>query len=103
VLSDLEAEGYEVQCFLVPACGVDAPHKRERVAILAYSIDRGGSVRRYWQLQDSAKDGRTWSDNRRGEAAAITGERWQDESRAPGMADGLRTAVHEADSDSDLN
>jgi len=103
VLSDLEAEGYESQAFIVPACGVDAPHKRERVAILAYSIDRGGSVRRYWQLQDSSKDGRTWSDNRRGEAAAITGERGQDESRAPGMADGLRTAVHEADPDSDFN
>ena len=37
VLSDLEAEGYEVQCFLVPACGVDAPHRRERCVILAYS------------------------------------------------------------------
>ena len=99
VLSDLEAEGYESQAFIVPACGVDAPHKRERVAILAYSLDRGGAVRRYWQLQNSAKDGRTWSNNRRGEAAAITGERRQDESGLAGMADGLRAAVHEADPD----
>ena len=36
VLFDLESEGYEVQCFLVPACGVDAPHKRNRVCIVAY-------------------------------------------------------------------
>ena len=36
VLSDLENEGYETQPFLIPACGVDAPHRRERVAILAY-------------------------------------------------------------------
>ena len=99
VLSDLEAEGYESQAFIVPACGVDAPHKRERVAILAYSLDRGGAVRRYWQLQNSAKDGRTWSNNRRGEAAAITGKRRQDESCAPGVADGLRTGVYETAAD----
>jgi DNA (cytosine-5)-methyltransferase 1 len=36
VLADLEKEGYESQCFLVPACGVDAPHKRNRIAILAH-------------------------------------------------------------------
>ena len=35
VLADLEAEGYEVQTFLVPACGVDAPHRRYRICIVA--------------------------------------------------------------------
>jgi DNA (cytosine-5)-methyltransferase 1 len=35
--ADLEAEGYEVQAFLLPACGVDAPHKRDRVWFVAYS------------------------------------------------------------------
>ena len=35
VLADLEEEGYEVQTFLVPACGIDAPHKRNRIAIVA--------------------------------------------------------------------
>ena len=34
VLSDLENQGYAVQAFVIPACGVDAPHKRERVAIV---------------------------------------------------------------------
>ena len=37
VLSDLENIGYSTQAFVVPACGVDAPHKRERVCIIAYS------------------------------------------------------------------
>lgn len=37
VLADLENEGYAVQTFIVPAAGVDAPHKRERVAIVAYA------------------------------------------------------------------
>lgn len=35
VQSDLEAEGYEVQPFLIPACAVDAPHRRDRVWFIA--------------------------------------------------------------------
>jgi DNA (cytosine-5)-methyltransferase 1 len=44
VQTDLEAAGYEVLPFLLPACGVNAPHKRERVWFIAYSKsdrDRG--------------------------------------------------------------
>jgi DNA (cytosine-5)-methyltransferase 1 len=41
VQSDLEAEGYEVLPFLVPACGKDAPHRRERVWFVAYNIGKG--------------------------------------------------------------
>lgn len=37
VLSDLEAEGYEVGTVVVPACAVNAPHRRDRVWIVAYS------------------------------------------------------------------
>lgn len=35
VLSDLEREGYSVQPFVVPACAVGAPHRRDRVWIVA--------------------------------------------------------------------
>ena len=34
VLSDLEADGYATRAFIVPACGVDAPHRRDRVWII---------------------------------------------------------------------
>jgi len=34
---DLEAEGYEVQSLIIPACAVNAPHRRDRVWIIAYS------------------------------------------------------------------
>lgn len=37
VLADLEAAGYETRTFVIPACAVDAPHRRDRVAIVAYS------------------------------------------------------------------
>ncbi len=40
VLSDLEAQGYATRAFVIPACGVDAPHRRDRVAIVAWHNDR---------------------------------------------------------------
>ena len=47
VLSDLEAEGYACQPFVVPACAVNAPHRRDRVWIVGYAAhnrcDRGAS------------------------------------------------------------
>ena len=38
VLSDLEKIGYTCQAFIIPACAVDAPHRRDRCAIVAYSV-----------------------------------------------------------------
>lgn len=37
VYTDLENEGYTVQAFIIPACAVDAPHQRDRCAIMAYT------------------------------------------------------------------
>lgn len=37
VQADLEAEGYQVQPVILPACGKDAPHKRERIFFIAYA------------------------------------------------------------------
>lgn len=34
---DLENQGYEVQAVVLPACGVDAPHRRYRTWFVAYS------------------------------------------------------------------
>jgi DNA (cytosine-5)-methyltransferase 1 len=36
VQADLEAEGYEVQPYVLPACAVNAPHRRDRVWFVAY-------------------------------------------------------------------
>lgn len=41
VYADLENEGYTVQALIIPACAVDAPHRRDRCAIIAH----GDSVR----------------------------------------------------------
>lgn len=37
VCADLENEGYEVQPLIIPAVAVNAPHRRERVWIVAYA------------------------------------------------------------------
>jgi len=37
VLFDLESEGYSTRTFVVPACGVNAPHRRDRLWIIAHS------------------------------------------------------------------
>ena len=100
VLADLEYSGYTGQAFIIPACGVDAQHKRERVAILTYSIDRSGAVRRHGEFQDFTENGAEGIDNRVGTEAAFAGKRRQDKPDASGMADGLRAEIHGIDSDS---
>ena len=37
VQADLEAEGYEVQPYLLPAASVNTPHRRDRIWFVAYS------------------------------------------------------------------
>jgi DNA (cytosine-5)-methyltransferase 1 len=40
VCLDLEAQGYEVQPFIIPACAKNAPHRRDRCWFIAYSNKR---------------------------------------------------------------
>ena len=44
VLSDLEGIGYACQAVIVPACAVDAPHRRDRCAILAHRMCNGSQT-----------------------------------------------------------
>lgn len=54
VQSDLETEGYEVFPVLLPACGVNAPHRRYRIWFIAHS-NRDGD--RNIGKQNTEKDG----------------------------------------------
>ena len=101
VLTDLENEGYSAQPFIIPACGVDAPHKRERVAILAYAVNRRGIMCGVGELSDADADERKGNDNGRRAEEPFTGERREDESGASGMADGVHNSVYKADTDPD--
>jgi DNA (cytosine-5)-methyltransferase 1 len=44
-LSDLEGKDYEVQSFVIPACSVNAPHRRDRVWICAMDVAESKSLR----------------------------------------------------------
>ncbi len=41
IIQDLNAAGFEVQPFIIPACAVDAQHRRDRLAIVGYSQYNG--------------------------------------------------------------
>ena len=43
-LSDLEGEGYATETVIIPACAVNAPHRRDRVWIVANTPIERGSV-----------------------------------------------------------
>jgi DNA (cytosine-5)-methyltransferase 1 len=62
VWADLEAIGYEVQPFILPAASVNAPHKRERIWFVAYShsIRQSGEKYRKAQSRWATKEGGLW-------------------------------------------
>ncbi len=41
IFLDLEGEGYEIESFIIPACGVGAWHRRDRIWIIAYHSSIG--------------------------------------------------------------
>lgn len=49
VLADLESEGYETQPIIIPACAVNAPHRRDRVWFIAHTTSVG---HRRWVCSD---------------------------------------------------
>ena len=44
VLSDLEAEGYQARCFVIPAVAADAYHRRDRCWVVGYAKRDGSSA-----------------------------------------------------------
>lgn len=52
ICADLEAEGYSVQPIVIPACAIGAPHRRDRVWIVAHRSDPGTET-----VQPKGQDG----------------------------------------------
>ena len=52
ICADLEAEGYSVQPIVIPACAIGAPHRRDRVWIVAHRSDPRAET-----MQQEGQDG----------------------------------------------
>lgn len=60
VFFDLESIGYETRAFVFPACAVDAPHRRDRCAIVAYSkSNRLQGFGAAWAQERGTRSGKT--------------------------------------------
>ena len=57
VQTDLEAQGYEVQPYVLPAAAVNAPHRRDRVWFVAYASDNGSYGTKNGQSNRKGNDG----------------------------------------------
>jgi DNA (cytosine-5)-methyltransferase 1 len=51
VLTDLETEGYTSRAIVIPACAKDAPHRRDRVWIIANTGSKRGEGGEQKQIQ----------------------------------------------------
>ena len=55
VQADLEAEWYEVQAFVLPAAGVNAPHRRDRVWFVAKNTNQDGWGSEFGQKESNKR------------------------------------------------
>jgi DNA (cytosine-5)-methyltransferase 1 len=79
VCSDLEASGYDVEPIIIPACGVDAPHRRNRI----------------WILANSKYNGQFANEKRKSIKEALQAEqKREDNSFHPSRASGFSKAEH---------
>jgi len=66
VCVDLEGQAYQVQPFLLPACGVNAPHRRDRIFFVAFNPDNPRGSDGHGQVR--GKDGKIPERNDRSES-----------------------------------
>lgn len=88
VLSDLENEGYSCQSFIIPACAVNAPHRRDRVWIIAHrnserQLQQEGTLEEQRRrIGDNNKQNAADSDNSRSRTSRDGDNReWQEKNK----------------------
>lgn len=102
VLNDLESEGYEAIPFIIPAAGVGAPHKRDRLWIVARNTSSATSPNtcsyglQGIKLDRSSSKKRTIQNESRLPKRSVffTWQKHTDESPIQSMDDGLSHSLH---------
>jgi DNA (cytosine-5)-methyltransferase 1 len=92
VQSDLETQGYEVLPFLLPACAVNAPHRRDRIWFIAYANNAGtnnrSGINGNWKKINKGWEGQPQpefrQDGNNGDASNTTGERHEEREQNGG-------------------
>ena len=87
VCLDLETEGYATQSFIIPACGVEAPHRRDRIWII-------GKL-----MGDTSSDGRSESKPSEKEGRVIGQSEERRVLESKGASDGGASDVADTESD----
>tara|TARA_R100000152_G_scaffold18594_1_gene10484 strand:- start:301 stop:1053 length:753 start_codon:yes stop_codon:yes gene_type:complete len=95
VCLDLETEGYSTQSFVIPACGIEAPHRRDRVWIIGRNmadtntkgLQRGQKTRNF----EESRQGREQLLTRQSEF--FRGKNWESEPAVGRMANGIPNRV----------
>ena len=100
VLSSLEATGYASQTLIIPACAVNAWHRRERICIVAYSSrERNGFDR---APKDAESPCGTWVSDGNGKTEDERRERRRDQSDMGRMVSRLCERMDWPDTDTEV-
>ena len=73
VQTDLEKEGFEVQCLIIPASGIGAWHQRKRIWIMGYSKHNGYSSTKIKGRNDKTNDNSEKRENQTSEFERTSG------------------------------
>jgi DNA (cytosine-5)-methyltransferase 1 len=92
VCSDLEGEGYEIRTFNIPAAGVQAPHRRERIWIVAHAkrFNERKSIRESDETQSRIQEEHRKNDSTTRESSR-TGSVWGTNNGHEDMENSRRT------------
>ena len=63
VQAELETQGYEVTPFLLPACAVNAPHRRDRIWFIAFNASNSDSIRQECRKERQRSEERSQSND----------------------------------------